>query len=204
MRRIALVAALLALLVAQAAHADGDPASDILFRDKVFLSLDSPQTSAEGRELEALAAAASKQGRNLRVAVIKSPADLGAIPQLYGNAGKYAKFLRTELSWGAFKGTLIVVMNGKPGGVAVAGPSARRARGRLSKLVIPPNATLAQLANVGVQAVHQVAAARNVTLAVAPPAKTTQTRDRLIIGAALLAFVVLVLISSRLIRRQRG
>ena len=176
MRRLALVVALLALLVAPAAHADGDPASDILFRDRVFLSLDSPQTSAKGRELEALTDAAAKQGLNVRIAVIKSRADLGAIPQLYGNAGKYAKFLRTELSWGYFKGNLIVVMNGPPGGVAIAGPAARVARRRLSRLTIPPNATLDQLAGVAILAVHEVAAAKHITLA--PPQRRPRTARR--------------------------
>jgi len=202
-RRAAIVVAVLALLVAPAAHADGDPASDILFGDNVFLSLDSPQTSAKGRELERLTAAAAKQGLALKVAVIKSPTDLGAIPQLYGSAGKYARFLRTELGWGGFKGTLVVVMNGTPGGAAVTGPAAAVARGHVSRLAIPPNASLDQLAGVAIQAVHGVAAAKHVTLAPPPSSNKTQTRDRLIIGACLLAFITLALFASRLIRRHR-
>ena len=204
MRRAAIVAALLALLVAPAARADGDPASDILYGDNVFLSLESPQTSAKGRELERLTAAAAKQGLVLKVAVVRSPTDLGAIPQLYGRAGEYARFLRQELTWGGFKGTLIVVMKGSPGGVAAAGPAAAAARARLSRLKIPPNATLDQLASVAIKTVHAVAAAKHVRLAPPPAASSTQTRDRLIIGACLLAFIALALFASRWIRRHRG
>jgi hypothetical protein len=204
MRQAAIVAALLALLVAPAARADGDPASDILYGVNVFLSLVSPQTSAKGRELERLTAESANQGLILKVAVIQSPNDLGAIPQLYGNAGKYARFLRTELTWGGFKGTLIVVMKGLPGGAAATGPAAAVARARLSRLKIPPGATLDQLASVAIRAVHVVAAANHISLAPPPPSNSTQTRDRLIIGAGLLAFIALALFASRLIRRHRG
>lgn len=203
MRKAAAIIALLALLVIPVARADGDPASDILFGDNVFLSLVSPQTDAKGKELERLTAAAAKKGFVLKVAVIKAPTDLGAIPQLYGQPAKYAKFLRMELTWGGFKGTLTVVMNGDPGGVAAAGPGAAPARAGLSKLTIPPNASLGQLGDVAIRAVHVVAAANHVTLASAP-SSNTQNRDRLIIGSVLGAFIALAFLASRRLRRNRG
>jgi hypothetical protein len=199
-----LVAALAALLATPVAHADGDPASDLLFTDNVFLSLQSPQASSKGRELESLTGAAKKHGFVVKVAVINSRTDLGAIPQLFGNAGKYAKFLRTELTWGGFKGTLIVVMNGSPGGVAAAGPGAAPSRARLGALKIPPNATLDQLADVAIIAVKDVAAANHVSVAVPPSSSGTQTRDRLVIGAVLLAFIGAALFASRRLRKNRG
>ena len=61
-----------------------------------------PQTSEKGRELEALTASAADHGFVLKVAVVRSPTDLGSVPQLYGRAEKYAKFLRTELTWVGF------------------------------------------------------------------------------------------------------
>jgi hypothetical protein len=198
----ALVAALLlALLAVPAAHADGDPASDILINSNVFLALESPQTSENGRELESLTAAAVEHGFVLKVAVVRSPSDLGAVPQLYGRAEKYAKFLRTELTWVGFKGTLIVVMNGMPGGVAVVGPGAPAAKDRVSKLSVPPRATLDQLADVAIQAVHIVAAANHVSVAVPP---SNDKRDRLILGGALLAFGALAFGAAWRARGNRG
>ena len=51
MTRALAVAALLAMLVVAPARADGDPASDILYGDNVFLSLVSPQVNAKGKAL---------------------------------------------------------------------------------------------------------------------------------------------------------
>jgi hypothetical protein len=203
-RSVAIGVALLALLVVPGARADGDPASDILFGDNVFLSLVSPQTNAKGKELERLTAAAAKESFVIKVAVVSSPTDLGAVPQLFGQAEKYAKFLRTELTWGGFKGTLVVVMNGKPGGVAVAGPGAAKARDQLSKVMIPPGATLDQLGGVAVRSVHYVAAANHVALPARQSSNSNQLRDRLIIAVSLLGFIALGLLGSRLIRRNRG
>jgi hypothetical protein len=202
-RRAVVAAALFALLAVPLAHADGDPASDLLVNDNVFLALEAPQTSAKGRELEALTAAAATHGFVLKVAVVRAATDLGAVPQLYGQAKKYAKFLRTELTWLGFKGTLIVVMNGRPGGVGVAGPGAKAAEARVSGLSAPPNATIDQLADVAIPAVHAVAAANHVSVAV-PPSHDNQTRDRLIIGAALVALIALALVASRRFRTIRG
>jgi hypothetical protein len=202
-KRAVVAAALFALLAVPAAHADGDPASDILINDNVFLALVSPQTSAKGRELEALTASAAKEGFVLKAAVVRAPTELGAVPQLYGQAKKYAKFLRTELTWLGFKGTLIVVMNGSPGGAAVVGPGATAAEARVSRLNAPPNATVDQLADVAIRAVHVVAAANNVSVS-APPSNDNHTRDRLVIGAALVALIALALIASRKSRTIRG
>ena len=53
MTRALAAAAVLALLVVVPARGDGDPASDILYGDNVFLSLVSPQVNAKGRALRA-------------------------------------------------------------------------------------------------------------------------------------------------------
>jgi hypothetical protein len=78
------------------------------------------------------------------------------------------------------------------------------ARGRLSRLALPPNASLDQLAGVAIRAVHGVAAAKQITLPPPSSPSSTKTRDRLIIGVCLLAFIALALLASRLIRRKRG
>ena len=131
MRRLLVLAlaAALAGTAAGTARADGDPASDVLLTDNVFLSFQSPYGSAEGRALEALAKAAKKQGFPMRVAVITQIADLGAIGGLYGKAQRYADFLAREITF-VYHGTLVVAMNGKPGGFGVHGPGATPAARR--------------------------------------------------------------------------
>ena len=201
-------AALLALLAVAPARADGDPASDILYGDNVFLSLVSPQVNAKGRALEQLTAAAAQRGLPLKVAVVQSPTDLGAVPQLYGQAERYAKFLHVEITYGRWKGTLIVVMNGKPGGVAVAGPAARQASARVRRLTIPPHANLDQLGDVAIAAVRAVAASRHVRL---PAVRESSSHsgsglllEGIVVAAAALIAAALVVLTLRKPRRKRG
>jgi hypothetical protein len=93
-------------------------------------------------------------------------------------------------------------MNGMPGGVGVIGPGAKAAEKKVARLSVPPNATLDQLADTAISAVHTVAAANNVAVSVPP--RSSQTRDRLIIGAGLLALVLAAFAARVLIRRNRG
>ena len=209
MRRVLAAAALLALLAVAPARADGDPASDILYGDNVFLSLVSPQVNAKGKALETLTAAAAARGLPLKVAVIQTPTDLGAIPQLFGKAAEYVKFLRTEITYGKWQGTLVVVMNGKPGGVAVAGPAARNSSARVARLSIPPGASLDQLGDVAIAAVRAVAASRGVPL---PNAQEHSSRnggrnlliDALVLVAAVAGAAALIVLTLRRPRKKRG
>jgi hypothetical protein len=154
------LAAVLAAVAAGTARADGDPASDVLLTDNVFLSYNSPYGSAEGRELEALTKQAKRQNFPIRVAVITQIADLGAIGGLYGKAQRYAEFLGREITF-VYRGTLVVVMNGKPGGFGVHGPGATpAAKQALARLKLPgPSPTVAELGKAAAVAVQRVAAA---------------------------------------------
>ena len=84
MRRAVAIAMVLAALVVPAALADGDPASDYLIVRQVFLPFDAKVDKASADELTGLLAAAKKDGFELRVAVISTKTDLGAVPVLYG------------------------------------------------------------------------------------------------------------------------
>ena len=208
MRRAFAAAALLALLMAAPARADGDPASDILYGDNVFLSLVSPQVNAKGKVLEELTAAAAQRGLPLKVAVVKAPTDLGVVPQLFGRAAEYAKFLRTEITFGRWKGTLIVVMNGKPGGVAVAGPAARQASARVGLMSVPANASLDQLGDVAIAAVKAVAASRRVQLPAVQQHSSSHggglLLDGIVVAGAVFIAAGLVVVALRGPRRKRG
>ena len=187
------IAAALAGTVAGTARADGDPASDVLLSDNVFLSYQSPYGSAEGRALEALAKEAKQQHFPMRVAVITQIADLGAIGGLYGKAQRYADFLASEITF-VYRGTLVVAMNGKPGGFGVHGPGATpAARRALARMKLPSTSvTAAELARLAATAMQRVAAASGHHLA-APSAaatkKKTSTRllDLFLIAALALA-----------------
>lgn len=103
------VVALAAGWTASRARADGDPASDVLAVEYVFLPPDAGMPSIQQAELSALVLKADARGLKLRVAVIASPGDLGSITELWRQPENYARFLGAELSY-VFRGTLLVVM----------------------------------------------------------------------------------------------
>jgi len=98
MRRRALLAAfVLAAIAVPAALADGDPASDFLLSQSSFLSpYDGHISRAQQKRIEAMLQSAKEQGFPLRLAVIATRYDLGAVPILYRKPQTYAKFLAQE------------------------------------------------------------------------------------------------------------
>ena len=105
---LAVTVAALAGLVTPAARADGDPASDVLYFQDVFLPYVRPSASA-AQQLTATVAATNKAGLRIKVAVIESPQDLGSVPSLFNQASTYAHFLGVELSQ-FYTQRLLVVM----------------------------------------------------------------------------------------------
>ena len=106
---LAVAAAALVLFAAPGgALADGDPASDVLLGQDVFLPY-SPVSSALASRLYALTGAAAAHGYPLRVALIGARSDLGVVPALFGKPTAYARFLSAELG-GAAPGPVLVVM----------------------------------------------------------------------------------------------
>jgi hypothetical protein len=104
---LAVVTALAGAL-AQTVRADGDPASDILYFQDVFLPFPKPSATPSQR-LQAAVAAANKAGFRIKVAVIASDQDLGSVPSLFGKPQVYAQFLGVELR-SFYKDRLLVVM----------------------------------------------------------------------------------------------
>jgi hypothetical protein len=97
------------LLLPALALADGDPASDVLAGQALYLPSDSGTTARVQAQLSAVVAAAGRAGLPLRVAVIPSRADLGSVGALWRRPAAYARFLGLELSL-VFRGTLLVAM----------------------------------------------------------------------------------------------
>ena len=94
---IALAATAAALALAPVAAAHGDPASEELGTDDVFLSLDPPASTPTGRQLEALATAARRHTFALKIAVVPRRKDLGAQLQYFRHPDAYARYLQREL-----------------------------------------------------------------------------------------------------------
>jgi hypothetical protein len=121
--RLAALAVILALalgLFASSALADGDPASDVLATQSLFLPQDAGIPLAQQNQLSALLASAASNGYPIRVAIIASPSDMGSVTELWRQPQTYARFLGQEISL-VDHGPLLVVM---PNGFGLVGVGA--------------------------------------------------------------------------------
>lgn len=204
MRKVAAAAAvvLLAASAAQIARADGDPASDYLLGQKVFLPFDAKFPAKQSAQLTGLVDAANKAGFKIRVAVIWSDYDMGSVTSLYRRPKTYAKFLGLEIGF-VYKQRLLVVM---PNGFGFNRPkhSSTAEYALLSKIAIPPGPK--GLLTAATSAVRKLAAASGVKVT-APTNVTTpaqrNTQDREIILAAALGALALAAAARFVIRRRR-
>jgi len=187
--------------LAAAARADGDPASDYLLTQQVFLPFDVKLPPEKQRQLVGLVAAANRAGFKIRVALIASPYDLGSVTALWGKPRPYARFLGEELQF-VYKQRLLVVMPSGLGFHWTGHPTA-------AEYAVLHKVTVARgpdgLVDGATEAVRRLAAARGVKLEAAPaPQAPSQTRDRLVILGAAVAVLLLAFEGRRLLRRRRG
>ncbi len=98
-----------ALALAAFARADGDPGSDVLLAQNLFIGYDSGIGVAQQEQLGKLLDATAKAGAPVRVAIIARADDLGAVSALWRKPHQYAAYLGTELSL-TYPGRLLVVM----------------------------------------------------------------------------------------------
>jgi hypothetical protein len=113
--RVAACAVVVLALAAGAARADGDPASDVLYSQSVFVPADAGAAPADATRLAALVREARRAGYPVKVAVVASSYDLGSVTALWRRPQTYARFLGTELSL-LYRGRLLAVM---PNGIGV-------------------------------------------------------------------------------------
>jgi hypothetical protein len=196
----AAVAVIAAALLAQSALADGDPASDYLISQQVFLPFNAKVSTKAAREITALLNDSKEKGFPLKVAVISSRYDLGAVPSLFGKPQSYASFLGQE-DYYFFKDELLVVMPNGYGLYKHAGlPAADKAA--IKALPAPGTAKGDPLVAAAVHAVRVLAARHGVTLAAPSNRKSSRTGDRIQIAAGVLALCALA-IGARLVLRRR-
>ncbi|HTU94898.1 MAG TPA: redoxin domain-containing protein [Solirubrobacteraceae bacterium] len=101
-----------------AARADGDPGSDVLVYQSLFVTASAGVSVSRQVALNGLLSRAKQAGVPIRVAIIAHPADLGAVSELWGKPRAYARFLGYELSL-SYRQRLLVVM---PSGFGVSWP----------------------------------------------------------------------------------
>ena len=113
----------LAATDSSSAHADADPASDVLLAQSAFYPYELPNDPSLEAATNKVLASAAHAGLPLKVAVIGSRLDLGAVPNFFGHPQQYAQFLDNEISYNN-RPPLLVVMPAGFGVVAAGPPSA--------------------------------------------------------------------------------
>ena len=174
--RVALLTAIVVLalaLVPAIAGADGDPASDVLLSQRVFVPWDGGASARQTARLEAVVAAAGRAGYPVRVALIASSSDLGSVTPLWRRPQDYAEFLGVELSL-AIHGSVLVVM---PNGIGVYRPGVAAATARAALAASVARTGHGSLAAIAESAVEALAAAAGRPLPhVALPAAPAPSR----------------------------
>jgi hypothetical protein len=172
-RRVALLAAAATLLLAPAARADGDPASDFLVLQDMYYGSELDLKSQPAAQLPALLAQSRAKGYEIRVALITRAGDLGSATILWRKPKLYAEFLGQELANVYKQRTLVVMPNGY--GLFHAGHSTLREQKLLDRLPPPREMLPASL-----QAVRRLASAGDVRLTIpdVPAGNITQPAFR--------------------------
>jgi hypothetical protein len=151
--------------LASVAQADGDPGSDVLVSQNLFVAADANASVNQQVQLGGLLQAAARAGLPVRVAIIANRDDLGAVTALWLKPSAYAQFLGIELSL-AYKQRLLVVM---PNGFGINWPGHNTASADRLLANIPTKAGGASLLNAADTAVRRLAAAAGVKLAPSTP-----------------------------------
>jgi hypothetical protein len=194
--------------LAGSARADGDPASDVLATQSLFLPQDAGIPLGQQGQVTGLLDAAARSGYPTRVAIIASRTDLGSVTELWRQPATYAHFLGQELSL-VYRGPLLVVMPDGYGFYRQAGPLPA-AQSALAGLRKPVGGT--ELGTATLTAVERLAAASGYSIPI-PPATATTTGGRgahttaliaLAIGAVLIAVAWTVSLRARPPRARRG
>jgi hypothetical protein len=203
------VAILAIVLAPGSALADGDPASDVLIGENVYYPYSPAVSTSLQKRLNGETAAVARAHFPIKVALIPTPADLGAIRTLFDKPQQYAHFLEQEISFLNVKPLLLVVM---PDGYGAQhlGSAATRAVASLSE---PASAQGNDLARAAIAAVPKLAAAAGHRVAnvsgPATPGGTSPVLPAAILAAAAIAGAASVLLvrsprASAIRRRKRA
>jgi len=197
MRRALVLAAALALLAVPPARANGDPASDVLITQPVYVGPEVPLSAAEKERLTETVEAANERGYPIRVAVIAFTGDLGTAVSLWKHPQTYAKFLGSELAFVYTKPLLIAMPSGF--GIYHRNKPVGTERQALSRL--RAGRTPQALVQSTTQAVRALAASEGIVLPTGSSGGS-EWRDKLIIaGVGLLIVALIAALVARSLRR---
>ena len=202
MKRAFLVLTVLAACaVAGTARADGDPASDYLLATQVFLPFDMKVPAAKQQELISIVSDSNKSGYHIRVALIGSAYDLGAVTSLWRTPRPYARFLAAEIQF-IYKGRLLIVM---PNGFGFNWQKHSSSKEYAVLSTIPIGAGAAGMLDAAVTAVQKLAAASHVAVVRTPgtTSRKSGSHDRVLIVITALAGLVLAALLRLALRRKR-
>jgi hypothetical protein len=190
------------------ARADGDPASDVLASQALFLPADAAIPARDEVRLVSLLDAAKQDGLPMRLAIISSPSDLGAVSELWDQPRAYARFLGFELSLTGREPLLVVMPKGV--GFYSTGHLATAIYDSIGR--IPAGRSGSALVSAAQTAVTSVAETAHVRL-VAParaagarlraPTPWRPTTDR-VFGLAILAALAAVFAGCLVLTRWRS
>jgi hypothetical protein len=141
---------------------DGDPASDVLLQQDVFLPYQPQVCKQVKTALDTATRRSSAVGYPVKVAVIGSITDLGSVPQFFGRPSAYADFLGREL--GSFSVHLqkkvagVPLLVAMPQGLALVHADAS-ANDVVKKIKVSSDADPNALARAAVKAVPEIATA---------------------------------------------
>ena len=200
MRRALLIGAVAALLAVPAAQANGDPASDVLITQQVFIPFEAPISTSAKDELIKTVAAANERGYKIRVAVIAFTGDLGTAVSLWRHPQSYSKFLGSELAF-VYSNRLLIAM---PSGFGFYRGRKPVAKEQAVVVKIPPGKTPTELTESTTKAVRALAAADGVVLPKISSGGGHDWRDRLIIAGVALLGLLVIFVPARWLRRGRG
>jgi hypothetical protein len=183
-----------------AARADGDPASDYLLAQNVFLPVAQTVDPGEAQRLTTALRDANAAGFRIKVALIAQPSDLGSVFQLFDKPQMYAEFLGQEIFY-VYRGPLLVVMRNGLGLSRGGKPEPRLQR---SLIGLRPGESATELARVGTTAVVRLARTAGHPITAPPETSSGDNRasDRVKI-AALAVTAAVIAVAIGWFRRSR-
>jgi hypothetical protein len=188
--------ALLGVMVG-AARGDGDPASDVLLAQNAFYPYQPRVPPKLEAVLNALLASASREHMPLKVAIIGSREDLGAVPTFFTHPQKYAEFLHLEISYNKPQPLLVVTPSGF--GLVSVGP-----RSALAHLTLDTRHGTYGLTLTAIHAVTRLARANGHKLAPIPIPKTSPVAHHGLPTAVLFSVPIVLLILAGIVIRVNG